>query len=1099
MASESINNIENNARKLSSSEIEDGKQMEVFNKAQNQLLNIQAERKNNIQQARLQLMSEEQNNRNISQLSEIVTQQSRPVVVRQPGINPHTQAILNKYGYGKTGTITTRSQSKQVTPQNIVINNNTENKTTNNVSVPPQSPAPIVQSQSSDNSGKFKAWLNNEFSRQKEQASIREREFNRREWSLSRSTSKLMDFMGDVGKSISENLNPKRIGSIFNTEMKSISFILGLQYLAVNWKKLLKGVNKVEGWLRSTAKYFGIGEKGGVVNSDFVKSVKVFLGGNTEQSLVDVFGGLFSSGIDLLMKRLELFFKLRGEAVKAVKFPTINSTEPLELIKQLGLYLGDILSVLVGGKDSLLKSVSNSLSRESVNHYIKEGKWQNKDAFSETKGFNDNTSYGDAVISLGARKQNYLSEKDLNSDGTLSNNGVSTIKQSYAIGSMLSDTKSVSSNSLGIIGGFYRLNESVNRTGSALVPLDFFNTQLSPLGIDFNDISKNIKKRRFKYVSVPKEIADEIYEGANVPHEAITAAVNQGIKNETGVSTIDTVSRVGAGALAGATIGSFVPIIGTGIGAGVGAAAGLVADYILKNPFVQGLIASGNAKVKKGLSKDNKLILVPEEAPGEAEEVPVYSDKWENKKEKIFEFYELSPEDMNKIKGKIGEKLNLKDKFEFGFDNAESVKAFDKYITSVRKKVLEDASKDKSIDSYTRNYISSNLENFKSDLDYEKHYGLFENFSQREKELYDQYERETKDNQFKKALDNTANAANNALNAVNEFFSGDAAANEEGDEGLGSDRNISSITRDEVSKINVPTELKKTSAMVGKRLVDYMKSFMGKLKYSQVGPRDPKEGSADCSSTVRHAMIDIAGIDPGKYTEAQIINPSGVMVDGGDVDLDGNGVGVPNESNLQPGDLMFFKSPKKNNRFYGVGHVEMYIGDGLMIGHGSGNGPKIHRVGKDFKNRYIMSKRFVDIAYPNSVEINNTSDQKDYVSDFYSFKNSLNSSQSTPYTFNYNYDSKQASFNKNYPNTSTTYSMPPIAENKNSAVFEDISNLNIGLKSQGDRLLLLADSIYTLTEAVSLKGNNYYVNNTSSVKTSSSMTSLNNNNSNILN
>lgn len=1083
MASESINNIENNARKLSSSEIEDGKQMEVFNKAQNQLLNIQAERKNNIQQARLQLMSEEQNNRNISQLSEIMTQQSRPVVVRQPGINPHTQAILNKYGYGKTGTITTRSQSKQVTPQNIVINNNTENKTTNNVSVPPQSPAPIVQSQSSDNSGKFKAWLNNEFSRQKEQASIREREFNRREWSLSRSTSKLMDFMGDVGKSISENLNPKRIGSIFNTEMKSISFILGLQYLAVNWKKLLRNVNKIETWLKSTAKYFGIGEKGGVANSDFVKAVKVFLGGNTEQSLVDVFSGLFSSGIDLLMKRLELFFKLRGEAAKSIPFPKIDGKDLMGTIASLGKYLSDILTCLLSGKEGITKSVVSSIERMS-SEKARGKEDSSRNNYLTSSDSHDDTSMGD-LSSLVAKnkRQTWLEKSDLDVNGNLKLNEGSSLRQSLAIGAMLTDEGS-EVHTAGILGGLNNLRKAVTKKNLP-VSEDFFKTLGEKLGINLDEIRNKVKKKKYKIIREKKTEEDLSNEGS----VGFTKGFAEGYGRRTAINSLKEATNTD-------NTGGYI------------ADAAITGD-IVQNATGQGIFSGIKGKIKEWSSDKYKYTLVPEDDPREGVEVDVtvgegeydrYTGltKYKTEKRKSFELYELTPEVLDFIEKKLKEKLNY-DNFSIGFDDPESIRKFNDLLISIKKAELEEKMKNTENIPNVHELYKHQYENLASDIDIDKHYKVLEEYDAKEKQYTEQYEQETKDNQFKKFQNNATNAFNNALNAVNEFFSGDAAANEEGDEGLGSDRNISSITRDEVSKINVPTELKKTSAMVGKRLVDYMKSFMGKLKYSQVGPRDPKEGSADCSSTVRHAMIDIAGIDPGTYTEAQITNPSGVMVDGGDVDLDGNGVGVPNESNLQPGDLMFFKSSKKNNRFYGVGHVEMYIGDGLMIGHGSGNGPKIHRVGKDFKNRYIMSKRFVDIAYPNSVEINNTSDQKDYVSDFYSFKNSLNSSQSTPYTFNYNYDSKQASFNKNYPSTSTTYSMPPIAENKNSAVFEDISNLNIGLKSQGDRLLLLADSIYTLTEAVSLKGNNYYVNNTSSVKTSSSMTSLNNNNSNILN
>ena len=47
--------------------------------------------------------------------------------------------------------------------------------------------------------------------------------------------------------------------------------------------------------------------------------------------------------------------------------------------------------------------------------------------------------------------------------------------------------------------------------------------------------------------------------------------------------------------------------------------------------------------------------------------------------------------------------------------------------------------------------------------------------------------------------------------------------------------------------------------------------------------------------------------------------------------------GVPDEKNMRKGDLLFFRG-QDNSRTDGVGHVEMYIGDGKIFGHGSGVG-----------------------------------------------------------------------------------------------------------------------------------------------------------------
>ena len=47
--------------------------------------------------------------------------------------------------------------------------------------------------------------------------------------------------------------------------------------------------------------------------------------------------------------------------------------------------------------------------------------------------------------------------------------------------------------------------------------------------------------------------------------------------------------------------------------------------------------------------------------------------------------------------------------------------------------------------------------------------------------------------------------------------------------------------------------------------------------------------------------------------------------------------GAKDEKNMRKGDLLFFRG-QDNSRTDGVGHVEMYIGDGKIFGHGSGVG-----------------------------------------------------------------------------------------------------------------------------------------------------------------
>lgn len=109
-----------------------------------------------------------------------------------------------------------------------------------------------------------------------------------------------------------------------------------------------------------------------------------------------------------------------------------------------------------------------------------------------------------------------------------------------------------------------------------------------------------------------------------------------------------------------------------------------------------------------------------------------------------------------------------------------------------------------------------------------------------------------------------------------------------------------------------------------------------KNKYSQdVTKRTLIEsGWGDCSGTVWYWYKKLFGINIGTNTEAQINSKIGKRVNMTIIK------GVPDESKMQKGDLLFFRG-KDNSRTDGVGHVEMYIGNGQIFGHGSGVGGTI--------------------------------------------------------------------------------------------------------------------------------------------------------------
>ena len=118
-------------------------------------------------------------------------------------------------------------------------------------------------------------------------------------------------------------------------------------------------------------------------------------------------------------------------------------------------------------------------------------------------------------------------------------------------------------------------------------------------------------------------------------------------------------------------------------------------------------------------------------------------------------------------------------------------------------------------------------------------------------------------------------------------------------------------------------------------LVAAVISREGKNQYTQGSKRDQvASGWSDCSSLMRWAHEDVLGIYIGGNTEAQIVSSKLTTVD---VPISS---GVPDEVALLPGDLLFFRGRslgRKSSQY--VGHVEMYIGNGQLMGHGSGAGP----------------------------------------------------------------------------------------------------------------------------------------------------------------
>lgn len=131
-------------------------------------------------------------------------------------------------------------------------------------------------------------------------------------------------------------------------------------------------------------------------------------------------------------------------------------------------------------------------------------------------------------------------------------------------------------------------------------------------------------------------------------------------------------------------------------------------------------------------------------------------------------------------------------------------------------------------------------------------------------------------------------------------------------------------------------------------VVDLFISWVGKFAYSQGGGRlDPlTSGYGDCSSTIWAAYHQVMGIDIGTYTGAQ--ESEGTLI------AQGSGSNLP-LGQMAAGDLIIFWRAGQGQGATESWHVEMYIGDNRLCGHGGpNNGPTI----KDDAQTYCGNSRW---------------------------------------------------------------------------------------------------------------------------------------------
>lgn len=152
-----------------------------------------------------------------------------------------------------------------------------------------------------------------------------------------------------------------------------------------------------------------------------------------------------------------------------------------------------------------------------------------------------------------------------------------------------------------------------------------------------------------------------------------------------------------------------------------------------------------------------------------------------------------------------------------------------------------------------------------------------------------------------------------------------------------------------------------------KKVRDYIFSREGKNNYTQSSKRSQVDnGWSDCSSLQQRAYKEV-GIEIGSYTGAQIGKGTWVQLGGT----------LPDESKMQIGDELFFATNYDNGRPHRVGHIEMYVGNGHISGHGSGVGPTRKNMISYCKQRNASGKPFIGVKR----YIKNDGSEKEVITD----------------------------------------------------------------------------------------------------------------------
>lgn len=594
-------------RELLSDQSNEKDQLSVINQAQSEIGDIQSELRNHLAMEQAQDQSRLQEAQTISQAAQGMMEMEGgdQLQGQVSSMNPQTQAALGKFGVkpGKTqNTSRNQSSGRSVTQTGAVTNIKTENITNNHTdirvtqpTIPMSQPTISVQPQKKeDNTSKFKAWLSGMFAKQQNEAEIQRKEYRKKEWNLGRTTSRLMKRIADATSGLSSRLDPKNMTSTLGGQLKWLLLIFGATMMSKFWKPTMKFLANLEGGFRAV---FGL-----PMNDDLrqassgtlsvIDQIKDFIGikKGENDTLIGGIGKVFMEGIDKLIDKLKFWFEDRASALKDVEFPNIETPDfgPLgkvmapimegltDTFKGLTQYIGDLITVAMGGSKGRVKVAARKISRQA------------QDVFTDTTG--KQTSAGDSGLVKG-KGRDYMKDSDYDTFGNLKSNASSTQAMSRSLVSMFND-KSGKAHTAEIGTGVGQLFDVAKRSGQVVIDPEL----LSYLGLTQADVvalqrNKQLRQDKYRIIGVkPTTDAQRRELGAYTGNGGFWTG-----------GVLGTAGGAWAGAAAGGALGSVIPGVGNVVGGVIGgvvggltggytgSALGAAGDNIVKNWTTRGL------------------------------------------------------------------------------------------------------------------------------------------------------------------------------------------------------------------------------------------------------------------------------------------------------------------------------------------------------------------------------------------------------------------------------------------------------------------------------------------------------------------------------